>query len=152
MIQFCNACLDEAKATGQESIRNEDVVAARRPYSEYLVQELDDEIHATHPKWQRYLDVLRRIHLMRFSREDFDKAFATLKVAKLGQSEEEVLEMLYSFGIVGFTKVGGSGYGGSSVAFSFRDERINFDPGASTFTVHPGLKEALELIEAAESR
>jgi hypothetical protein len=152
MIQFCNLCLAEAKRAQEERIRNEDVVAARRSYSEYLIQELDDEIHATYPEWQRYLDVLRRLHAMRFSRDDFDGAFASLKLKKLGMSEDDTLEMLYRFGIVGFTKFGGSGYGGSSVAFSYRDERVNFDPGASNFTVHAGLKEALELIEAGESR
>lgn len=152
MIQFCNACLTRAKSAGSERITNEAVVAARRPYSEYLIQELDDEIHATYPDWERYLDVLRRIHVTRFERTEFDKAFATLNLSKLGLTEGEALEMLYRFGVIGFTKFGGSGYGGSSVAFSYRDEMINFDPGASMFTVHPGLKEALELIEAGEGR
>ena len=152
MIQFCNACLTEAKRAGHDWITNEDVVAARRPYSEYLIQELDDEIHAMNSDWQRYLDVLRRIHLMRFGRDEFDKAFRSLRLSKLGLSEEEVLEMLYRFGIIGFTKFGGGGYGGSSVAFAYKDAMINFDPGATAFTVHPGLKEALELIEAGEGR
>lgn len=58
--------------------------------------------------------------------------------------------MMYRYGIIGFTKIGGGGYGPSSVAFSYREANINFDPVAPSFTVHPGLKEALELIEAGD--
>jgi hypothetical protein len=150
MIHFCNLCLNEAKQRGGERISNEDITRARRAYSDYLVQELDDEIHATYKEWKRYLDALRRIHTTRFTRQDFERAFDALKLHKRGLDAEAALEMLYRYGIIGFTKIGGGGYGGSAVAFSYRDASINFDPAAPSFSVHPGLKEALELIEAGE--
>lgn len=151
MIQFCNLCLGEAKTAGAERIRNEDIVSARRDYSDYLVSELDDEIHATLPEWRRLLDVLRRTHKMRFSRKDFENAFATLRLERKGFDVDEALETLYAFGIIGFAKIGGGGYGGSAVAFSFRDPSVNFDPAAPYYRVHPGLKEALELVDVGET-
>jgi hypothetical protein len=152
MIQFCNLCLNEAKTAELSLIDNEAIARARRPYSDYLIQELDDEIHATLPGWEKYLDVLRRIHKMRFSREEFLAAFKALRYDRGGTDVDAVLAALYRYGIVGFTKIGGGGYGGSAVAFAYKDATISFDPAAKAFTVHPGLKEALELVESSESQ
>jgi hypothetical protein len=153
MIQFCNLCLEEAQSAEAAQIDNQAIATARRPYSEYLIAELDDEIHASHPGWQRYLDVLRRIHTMHFSRDQFVEAFAALKHdAADAPDVDAVLAVMYRYGIIGFTKIGGSGYGGSAVAFSYRDASITFDPAAKAFRVHPDLKEGLELVEASETR
>ncbi|NUT57198.1 MAG: hypothetical protein HOQ03_14635, partial [Thermoleophilia bacterium] len=150
MIQFCNACLSEARNSRNSKITNEDIIRARRSYSDYLVNELDDELHAAHPEWKRYLDVLRRVHRMRFTREEFETAFRALRLDRNDLDVDTALEVLYRYGIVGFAKIGGGGFGGSTVAFSHRDSTVNFDPAAPYFTVHAGLKEALELIEAGE--
>ena len=150
MIQFCNLCLKEANAARDPSITNEHIARARRAYSDYLIEELDDEIHASFPRWQTYLDVLRRIHTMRFTRVEFEQQYDAIGLGNGGLDAAGALAMMYRYGIIGFTKIGGGGYGGSSVAFSYREASINFDPLAPSFTVHPGLKEALELIEAGE--
>jgi hypothetical protein len=149
MIQFGNECLKEAKRAKDEYVTNDDVGRARRAYSEYLIRELDDEIHASHPRWMKLLDVLRRVHTVRFSREDFEGAFEALNTGREGYTVDTALEVLYRYGIVGFAKIGGGG-GGSAIAFSYKHARLNFDPAASAFTVHPGLKEALDLVEASE--
>jgi len=150
MIQFSNLCLQRAKATGSERIQNQDIAGARPQYSEYLISELHDEIHAVFAEWRKYLDALRRIHRMRFRREVFDGVFEELKLARFGKSADEALELLYGFSVVGFTKLGGAGYGGSAIAFRYRDPSVNFDPAAPYYNVHPGLKEALELVDAGE--
>jgi hypothetical protein len=85
---------------------------------------------------------------MRFTRDEFERAFQVLKLDKK-LDVETTLEMMYRYGLIGFTKIGGGGYGGSAVAFSYRESNINFDPAAKYYTVHPGLK-TLELIEAGE--
>jgi hypothetical protein len=149
MIQFCNLALDEAKRARVDLIRNEDVANARRDYSDYLVDELDDEIHDAHPAWKRYLDVLRRVHKMRFDRADFETAMKSIRLKTNGLDAEAILEVLFRYGIIGFGKIGGGG-GGSGVAFSYRDPNINFDPAAPYFRVHPGLKESLELIDVGD--
>lgn len=152
MIQFANLCLIEARKAGVTRIRNEDIAAARPSYSEYLVGELDDEIHEVASDWRSYLDVLRRVHTVRFGRAAFEDAFEALKLGKRKLSVDDALELLYRFSIIGFTKIGGGGYGGSAVAFRYRSPSVNFDPAAPNFNVHLGLKDALELVEAGEER
>jgi hypothetical protein len=150
MIKFCNLCAQEARGDNGTLIENEHIAQARSAYSEYLVNELDDEIHDVSPRWRDYLDVLRRVHKMRFARSDFDTAFSALRLNKAGVTADDALELLYRFSIVGFTKFGGGGYGGSAVAFRYKDPAVSFDPSATRFHVHAGLKDALELVESGE--
>lgn len=150
MIQFANLCLEQAKDTGHALIENQDIASARPGYSEYLVNELDDEIHEVFPEWRRYLEALRRVHTVRFRKADFEAAFAALRLERFELSPDDALELLYRFSVIGFTKIGGGGYGGSAIAFRYRSPTVSFDPAAPHFNVHLGLKEALELVEAGE--
>jgi hypothetical protein len=152
MIQFSNLCLQRAKAVGADLISNQSIAAARPQYSEYLISELDDEIHEVEPEWRRCLDALRRIHTLRFRRDAFESAYNDLNLERHFRSVDDVLELMFRFSIIGFTKIGGSGYGGSAVAWRYQDQNVNFDPAAPYFTAHPGLKEALELVESGEER
>jgi hypothetical protein len=153
MIFFGNCCLDAARKAGVEKITNQNVAEARPRYSEFLVSELDDEIHPVLEGWQSYLDLLRRIHTMRFGRDSFEGSFDELKLQdRLGLSVEDALELLYRFSVLGFVKIGGGGYGGSATAFRYKSPSISFDPAASSLAVHPGLKEALELVESGDER
>ncbi len=151
MIFFANQCLRCAHSAGVDKISNQNVVEARPAYSEFLVDELDDEIHPVFEEWKGYMDALRRVHRMRFGRDAFKDVFADLDLqSRLGLTFDETLELLYRFSIVGFTKIGGAGYGGSDVAFRYKNPGISFDPAATSLTVHPGLKEALELVETGD--
>jgi energy-coupling factor transporter ATP-binding protein EcfA2 len=150
MIQFANLCLSETKKGGNTLIQNQDIAKARPAYSEYLVKELDDEIHEALPAWGRYLEVLRRVHKVRFPKSEFEAAFSALRLERYELSPDDALEMLYQFSVIGFTKIGGGGYGGSATAFRYRSPTVSFDPAAPYFNVHLGLKEALELVEAGE--
>lgn len=148
MIEFANLCLEQAKTVKHEFIANDDIADARPAYFQYLIEELNDEIHVEIPQWKRLLDVLRRVHRMRFTRGEFETAFEELGLNAKGFEMDSSLETLYRYGIIGFEKIGG-GRGGSATAFSFREETVNFDPAARHFRIHPGLKEALELVESA---
>jgi hypothetical protein len=151
MIMFGNCCLDEARKSAAEKITNQNVSQARPKYSEYLVSELDDEIHPVLDNWKACLDVLRRIHTVRFNRDTFVECYDELKLeGKIKLSVDDALELLYGFSVIGFTKIGGAGYGGSATAFRYKSPTISFDPAASSLAVHLGLKEALELVESGD--
>lgn len=151
MIQFSNCCLDAARTADAHRIENRHIVDARPRYSQYLVNELEDEMSEAVPDWPRLFDVLRRIHHLRFTPKEFKVAYSDLHVPKTtGVNSDAALEALFRFSVIGFTKTGGAGYGGSAVAFRYRDPLLNFDPGARTLHVHVGLKEALELVEAGD--
>jgi hypothetical protein len=146
MIHFVNLCITEARKGGAALIANEHIQAARPKYAAYLVKELNDEVHETYGEWKKLLDVLRRLHTVSFSRGRFEGEFRSATLAK-PLTANEALELMYRFSIIGFAKYGGGGHGGSGVAFAYKDPEVGFDPVSRTFSVHPGLKEALELVD-----
>ena len=83
MIQFANLCLKEAHDGDASHITNAHIQSARPNYSAYLVSELDDEVHETYQEWRKLLDVLRRLHTTRFSREDSNQPFDLSRSGKL---------------------------------------------------------------------
>lgn len=149
MIKFANCALDEAKArlrkgSDQKKIDNEDIARARDPYSAFLVDELDDEIRPTCSEWKTYLEMLRRMRRLDFSRPEISEQYGALKNPPL--SLEHVLELLYRYSIIGYVARGGRGGGGEQV-FAYSNPDVPFDPGATQFKVHLGLKEVLGLKE-----
>jgi len=149
MIKFSNFALREAKArlrkgSGQMKIDNEDIARARDPYSAFLVDELDDEIRPTCAEWKVYLEMLRRMRRLDFSRTEIAEQHAALSNPPL--SLDHVLELLFKYSIVGYVARGGRGGGGEQV-FSYSSPDVPLDPGAAQFKVHLGLKEVLGLKE-----
>jgi hypothetical protein len=152
IIYFVNQCISVARARGavvddKTRIANRDVTSARTAYSTYLRQELSDEIHAHYPQWESWLDILRRIGRLTFTRQVFDEECRRSSHLLKGAEPGEVLGALYRFGIVGFGKRGGGGRGGTYEYWSYQDPDTTFDPEASYFKVHLGLKENLDLKE-----
>jgi hypothetical protein len=147
MIKFANVCLANAKLAGHERIENEDIYGAKEQYSDYVFEELDNEISAADPRWAKGLEVLREIRKMTFDRAKFHDAFVKRSSELEGLSEDELLRLFYRFGIIGFVKKGGGGRGGSEVAWQYRDPKQKFDSGAKNFRVHWSLKEYLDLVE-----
>ena len=132
-------------------IANEDIRNARRAYSKYLLNELDDEIAASTPRWVDYVEVLRRIQTTRFTRQVFDEAYDDLskRGISLDLSADELLAFFYRYSIIGFERA--SGAAGLDWQFRYTDETIRFNPDARSFMVHRGLKEALELRDAGDA-
>jgi hypothetical protein len=146
MIKFANVCLANAKAASHERITNDDIYNARPQYSDYVYEELDNEISAADPRWTKGLEVLREIRKMTFDRARFEEAFARRESELEGLTPDELLRLFYRFGIIGFVKKGGGG-GGSEIAWQYRDPKQRFDAGAKNFRVHWSLKEYLDLVE-----
>jgi hypothetical protein len=150
IIRFANSALEEFKrrtgGKGDGLISNVDIKNARKTYSAYLRDELDDEIAPAFPDWKDYLNVLRRIGWTRFSRADFNHAYeAVKKRLSLSRTADEVLHSFYEYSIIGFQRAAGAA--GLVQHFRYQDETVRFNPEAREFTVHRGLKEALELRE-----
>jgi len=153
LIQFINLCLAEARSRRQPApsssgrVTNDDVTHARTPYSKYLRNELADEVSAHYPQWEQWTELLRRIGLTTFRRPAFEDECARASKLAAGAEPTEILEALYSFGIIGYGRIGGAGLGGTDEYWDYRDPDVAFDPDAPYFKVHPGLKEHLDLRE-----
>jgi hypothetical protein len=151
MIKFANEALTQYKARIRSGIAEEndllridnaDVHNARPEYSEYLVKEIDDEVHKHLPDYERYLDVMRTLGKWQFERDEFTTAL-NQHYLECSLNASQALERLYEYSFIGFYRAGGRGFGGSEYFFRYRDPRTRFDATATRFRIHPGLIEVL---------
>lgn len=144
IIKFCNEVLAAHKMSHEGPLFENDAVhGARDSYSNYLLNELDDEIAKHVPKYKVYLEVLKAIGSEKFSFEDFADAFD--KRAELARIPPlEALAHLFEFSVISYLKPGGRG-GGSEYVWRYKDPRARFDSTIESFRVHPGFKEAFDL-------
>ena len=132
MIKFCNCALDEFKrrkttednGAREKKIDNVDVHNARLVYSEYLLQEIDDEVHKHLPDYERHLDVIRALGKWQFDRNEYEQALEE-QYRDCPLTVGEALERLYDFSFIGFYRAGGRGFGGSEYYFRYREGRVN---------------------------
>jgi hypothetical protein len=149
IIKFTNSVLKQYKARKAadpnvgDRFENIDLNNARTEYSNYLMNELDDEIHKHLPHYQELVEALRTIGVWQFTFEEFERQ-ATSGGTK-PEAARAVLQELYDFSLVGFYRPGGRGYGGSEYVFRYKEPRTRLDPAAGRFRIHPGLIDVLGL-------
>ncbi len=115
-------------------------------YSRYFLDELDDEIQKHITLYDKYFDIFRSIGVLQFEKQDFLKAFEDRKSEFLPEvNPNELLKSLFEFSIIGYYRVGGSGYGGSEYTYKYLHELATFDTRAKKLKIHPALMEYLQL-------
>lgn len=147
MIEFCNEVLRCYNAENQsnEKFSNEVVHQARDRYSEYLLDELDDEVGKHWPEYKDYLEAIKRVGSKDYTLDAF--AAKMVEVSEnFSMSPQAALERFFEFSIIGYLKPGGRG-GGSQWVWRYKDNRARFDAQSDRFRVHPGLKEVLGLVQ-----
>jgi hypothetical protein len=148
MIKFCNEILTAYKARGDvgaAKFANEDIIAARRAYSEYLLRELQDEVHKHAPNYDDYLEIVKSLEALQFSRAEFEEACQRRKdLVPDRLAPADILRQLFEFSVVGYQRTGGVG-GGSEYSYRYMDPTVRFDEAASSFRVHAGFMEAFGL-------
>lgn len=160
IIKFCNEILEQCKhrinsegndETTASKVSNVDVNKAHGEYSNYFLDELDDEIHKHIPNYKKYLEIFKSIGVLKFSKEDYLSKYLEKK-ATLPEINDpmDILKKLFEFSVVGFYRVGGKGYGGSDYIYKYKDPRAQFDENATDFRLHPGLMDVLELKKYAK--
>lgn len=144
MIKFCNEVLKSYRSDGLVGpIPNEPIHQARESYSNYLLNEIDDEISKHIPGYREYLEVIKTIGAEKFEKDLFVTSFN--QRGGFSESPEQALADLFSFSIISYLKPGGRG-GGSEYVWRYKDSRARFDPLADSYRVHPGFKEVLGLV------
>lgn len=152
VIQFLNEALKVARTRTDEPLVfiNDDFNACREEYSEYLKDELSDEIDPHWPEWTDGLRACSKTQTITFQKNEFLKNYAQIKSKTNPLDGEAALEQLYRFSVVGYLKP--SGGGGSSWSFKYTDEKSGWDATASRLKVHVGLKEYAQLKEERVGR
>lgn len=147
VIQFLNFALRKSieELPDADIFENDDIQAAREPYSRYLKLELDDEIGPHWDRWSEALQVCSELATITFSRDDFKEAYHRKRSAKNNLDADEALAALYNFSVIGYRR--GIGSGGSGWVFQYTDPDAGWDNGATRLKVHLGLKEFAKLRE-----
>lgn len=144
MIKFCNEVLSAYKSDGLTGpIPNEPIHQARENYSNYLLNEIDDEIAKHVPSYKEYLEVIKTIGAEKFEKQVFVDSYK--QRGGFVDTPEQALSDLFAFSIISYLKPGGRG-GGSEYVWRYKDSRARFDPLADSYRVHPGFKEVLGLV------
>lgn len=146
MIRFVNEVLEMHKSSTEpvdKGFSNYDVHQARDGYSEYLLNELDDEISKHVPNYKEYLEAVKEIGKIQFTLDEFKAAWAHQEAAD-SASAISALSQLFEFSVVGYLKPGGRG-GGSEYVWRYLDDRARFSQTSEIYRVHAGFKEALDL-------
>ena len=147
MIKFCNETLDayKANAGGSDQFNNKNVLDAQSQYSDYLYRELEDEIHKQIPNYEFYVEVVKNLEALQFTRQDFLDAWDKRKSLLSGNDNPDLaMKQLYDFSLIGYYSPGGGG-GGAEYIWKYRDQKSTFNENATQFRVHPGFKDVLGL-------
>jgi hypothetical protein len=147
MIAFCNHTLAKYKSKKGDTNKfsNDDVLQGEQQYSEFLYNELEDEIHKHFPSYRNVFGCLREVEYLGFSMKQFEDAWSrSVEQNPSSLSTAQALEFLYNFSIIGFHQRGGSG-GGTKLSWKYKNVMRMFDKNALDFKVHPGLKKVLDL-------
>lgn len=151
VIKFTNSVLRQyqsrksKESAAGDKFENIDLNNARSEYSNYLMNELDDEIHKHLPHYQDLVELLRKVGVWQFAPEEFAKHYSQAKFAAQVGSVNDALEQLYDFSLLGFYRPGGKGYGGSEYVFKYKEPKTKFELTSTRFRVHPGLIDVLGL-------
>lgn len=144
MIKFCNEILEAYKSDGLSgAIPNEPIHQARENYSNYLLNEIDDEIAKHVPSYKEYLEVIKTVGAEKFEKQIFVDSYE--QRGGFTDTPEQALADLFAFSIISYLKPGGRG-GGSEYVWRYKDSRARFDPLSDSYRVHPGFKEVLGLV------
>jgi hypothetical protein len=150
MIKFCNETLDAYKAQSTEErgklFNNRVINIARTEYSQYFLNELDDEIFKHIKNYEAYIEILKSLDSLQFIYNDFEQACKVrAKILPYDCDPSSILNELFEFSLIGYYAPGGGGYGGSEYVWRYKDSRARFNESATSFRIHPGLKEVLGL-------
>lgn len=150
MIKFCNETLDAYKAQSTEErgklFNNRVINIARTEYSQYFLNELDDEIFKHIKNYEAYIEILKSLDSLQFIYNDFEQACKVrAKILPCDCEPSSILNELFEFSLIGYYAPGGGGYGGSEYVWRYKDSRARFNESATSFRIHPGLKEVLGL-------
>jgi len=143
LIKFANLSLERAQQNRRiiQSITARDVIGARRPFSQYLYNELDDEIRVHAPHWEQWCELLRASGTEVVSKRSFEHHCRQNKNFTGGASPTVIMEQLYRFGVVGMGRVRAD----QTVydRWQYKSPSVAFDTRATYLVVHPGLCDVL---------
>lgn len=141
-IKYMQACAEVSLRGGSELITTETIKEVDKSFSNYLREEIIDEIHGILPEIDAILGIISTIRKQTFSLSDFKNAYKHLIERKEvpNREAEFILQLLFHFSVIG-----NQTRQKSFLVFRYenKEARINF---GENFVVHRGLHKALQIV------
>lgn len=126
---------------------NDDIFKARSAYSQYLKNELDEEILPHWSHWEEAMRACSAIATMTVKKDRFEAEYAARRSSVNHVESAEALEILFGYSIIGYRR--GRAKGGTEWVFQYANDNAKWDALTSSFKVHMGLKEYFGLAESS---
>ncbi|XTZ63405.1 P-loop ATPase, Sll1717 family [Aeromonas salmonicida subsp. pectinolytica] len=141
-VRYLQACANEAIGSGEEKITPRIVKKMDKAFSNYLKDELVDEIHGVLPEIREVLMVISEIRKQIFSIDEFKTQYEkSVKSGTIKNSNPELaLKILFHFSVIGNEpKQKQVNY----FRYKNKESRINFN---ENLIVHRGLFKSLQIL------
>lgn len=150
LIQFLLHCQEKADSKSNDVVDSNEVYDAEIPYSQFMYNELDDEMKKQISDHEELLQAIKDLSLTKFNFTDWHRTNLKANPQTTEEESRNKLQVLFDYSIVGIPRKGGSerggGTGGTRFQYVYNDRllRANFD---GLVTVHPSLNKCLGLKE-----
>jgi hypothetical protein len=142
-IRFIQVCAEETVAFGRNKIANETIKYVDRAFSNYLKDEIVDEIYPILPDIEEILQIISNLRKWLFRSEEFKREY--LKYLRTKTISEEnvdyVLDTLYRFSVIGNQ----SKFKRDTIYFKYLHTNMNINKN-EMLVLHRGLFKALQII------
>ena len=145
VIQFCKEIQHEATKLGIEKFDKESILNAEEGFSNWLVEELVDEMHVKLPEIRQILEAFKRHGYPTFRKEDIQKTLSSLGFSDTNQVDK-ILEIFYDFSIIG--QFDGDD---PTPIFRYKNPHRRYEKG-KIYSIHYGLRSALRLFGTPSRR
>ncbi len=142
-IRYIQACASEANRKDKQFIRESDIKFVDRAFSNYMRDEIVDEIFPVLPEIEQYLQIFANIRKWNFKNSEFRSEYN--KYLKAGTINEKnidfVLDTLYNFSVIGNQHK----HKKALMYFKYMHTNMTFNR-TENIVIHRGLFKALQLL------
>lgn len=139
-VKVLQECASRALATNQRRISAQIVSDVDAAYSNYLKDELADELFAVLPNISEIFDAITQIGKWNFSYQDFEKSYRTVVEQSASQNKVNfALQVLFIFSVIGTALR----HNHTVFRYEKKDGQMNYK---NRIVVHRGLFKALQIV------
>lgn len=141
-VKYLQLCAEKANANHANLITSSDVLTQDKAFSNYLRNELQDEIHGAIPEIKQIFNLLTKIRLQTISTETFKAAYEAeiISTGLIRRDPLFVLEMLFTFSVIG-----NQPKQKNFQVFRYQNKEARFNH-SEPIIIHRGLYKALQII------
>ena len=141
-IQYIQKCAEETDSNGYKFIKEKNIKFVDRAFSNYLKDEIVDEVFPVLPEIEQYFQIFANIRKWNFTLQEFTREYN--KYLKAGTIEEKnidyVLDTLYNFSVIGNQHK----HRKDKLFFKYLHSNMTFNR-TENIVIHRGLFKALQL-------